>query len=65
MGPRARHLGPEVLKEELLWQDPIPAVDHKLIGEKEIADLKKKILASKLSVAQLVSPVRQEGPIHV
>jgi catalase-peroxidase len=55
MGPRARHLGPEVLKEELLWQDPIPAVDHKLIGEKEIADLKKKILASKLSVAQLVS----------
>jgi catalase-peroxidase len=44
-----------VPKEELLWQDPIPAVNHKLIGEKEIADLKKKILASKLSVAQLVS----------
>jgi catalase-peroxidase len=44
-----------VPKEELIWQDPIPAVDHKLIGEKEIADLKKKILASKLSVAQLVS----------
>jgi catalase-peroxidase len=55
MGPRARYLGPEVPKEELIWQDPIPAVDHKLIGEKEIADLKKKILASKLSVAQLVS----------
>ncbi len=55
MGPRARYLGPEVPKEELLWQDPIPAVNHKLIGEKEIADLKKKILASKLSVAQLVS----------
>ena len=42
-------------KEELIWQDPIPAVNHKLIGDKEIADLKKKILASKLSVAQLVS----------
>jgi catalase-peroxidase len=55
MGPRARYLGPEVPTEELIWQDPIPAVDHKLIGEKEIADLKKKILASKLSVAQLVS----------
>jgi catalase-peroxidase len=55
MGPRVRYLGPEVPKEELIWQDPIPAVNHKLIGEKEIADLKKKILASKLSVAQLVS----------
>jgi catalase-peroxidase len=55
MGPRARYLGPEVPKEELIWQDPIPAVDHRLIGEKEIADLKKKILASKLSVAQMVS----------
>jgi len=55
MGPRARYLGPEVPKEELIWQDPIPAVNHKLIGEKEIADLKKTILASKLSVSQLVS----------
>ncbi len=55
MGPRARYLGPEVPKEELIWQDPIPAAGHKLIGEKEIADLKKKILASKLSVAQLAS----------
>ena len=55
MGPRARYLGPEVPKEALIWQDPIPAVNHKLIGDKEIADLKKKILASKLSVAQLVS----------
>jgi catalase-peroxidase len=44
-----------VPKEELIWQDPIPAVNHKLIGEKEIADLRKKILASKLSVSQLVS----------
>jgi catalase-peroxidase len=55
MGPRARYLGPEVPKEELIWQDPIPKVNHKLIGEKEIADLKKKILASKIPVAQLVS----------
>jgi len=55
MGPRARYLGPEVPKEELIWQDPIPKVNHKLIGEKEIADLKKKLLASKLSVSQLVS----------
>ncbi len=55
MGPRARYLGPEVPKEELTWQDPIPTVDHKLIGKREIAELKKKILASKLSVAQLVS----------
>ena len=55
MGPRARYLGPEVPNEELIWQDPIPKVNHKLIGDKKIADLKKKILASKLSVAQLVS----------
>jgi catalase-peroxidase len=55
MGPRARYLGPEVPKEELIWQDPIPAVDHKLIGEKDVAALKEKILASKLTVAQLVS----------
>jgi catalase-peroxidase len=55
MGPRARYLGPEVPKEQLIWQDPLPAVDHKLIAAKDIADLKAKILASKLSVAQLVS----------
>jgi catalase-peroxidase len=55
MGPRARYLGPEVPKEELIWQDPIPAVNHKLIGEKDIAALKAKILGSKLSVSQLVS----------
>jgi catalase-peroxidase len=55
MGPRARYLGPEVPKEEFIWQDPIPAVNHKLIGEADIADLKKKILASKLPVSQLVS----------
>jgi catalase-peroxidase len=55
MGPRARYLGPEVPAEELIWQDPIPAVNHKLIGEKDIAALKGKILASGLSVSQLVS----------
>jgi catalase-peroxidase len=55
MGPRARYLGPEVPAEELIWQDPIPAVDHKLIEEKDIASLKGKILASGLSVSQLVS----------
>ena len=55
MGPISRYLGPEVPDEELLWQDPVPAVDHKLIGRKEIAVLKNKILASGLSVSQLVS----------
>ncbi|MBE0569487.1 MAG: catalase/peroxidase HPI [Deltaproteobacteria bacterium] len=55
MGPRARYLGPEVPAEELLWQDPIPAVDHKLIDEKDIASLKGKILASGLPVSRLVS----------
>ncbi len=55
MGPRARYLGPDVPAEELLWQDPIPAVDHALIDEEDIAALKAKILASGLSVAELVS----------
>jgi len=55
MGPRARYLGPEVPAEEFIWQDPIPAVKHKLIGEKDIASLKTQILASGLSVSQLVS----------
>ena len=55
MGPIVRYLGPLVPKEHLLWQDPIPAVDHPLIGAAEIAALKAKILASGLSVAQLVS----------
>ncbi len=55
MGPRARYLGPEVPKEELIWQDPIPAVKHKLIDEKDITTLKRKILASGLSVSDLVS----------
>ncbi len=55
MGPRARYLGPEVPAEELLWQDPIPAVDHKLIDEQDIATLKGRILALGLSISQLVS----------
>ena len=55
MGPRSRYLGPEVPAEELIWQDPIPAVNHKLIDRKDIAEFKGKILASGLSISQLVS----------
>jgi catalase-peroxidase len=55
MGPRSRYLGPEVPAEELLWQDPIPAVTHKLIDEQDYRALKNKILASGLSISQLVS----------
>ena len=55
MGPRARYLGPEVPEEELIWQDPIPAVTHKLIDDKDIAALKLKILTSGLTVSQMVS----------
>ena len=55
MGPRARYLGPEVPAETLIWQDPIPAVDHPLIDAKDIAALKATILASNLSISQLVS----------
>ena len=55
MGPRSRYLGPLAPAEPLLWQDPVPDVDHELIGEQDIADLKAKVLASGLSVSQLVS----------
>ncbi|MBI4322362.1 MAG: catalase-peroxidase, partial [Chloroflexi bacterium] len=55
MGPRSRYLGPEVPAEELLWQDPIPTRDHELINPQDIADLKAKILASGLSILELVS----------
>jgi catalase-peroxidase len=55
MGPRSRYLGPEVPAEELIWQDPVPAVDHALIDAKDIASLKGKILASGLTISQLVS----------
>src|SRR6202042_2657216 len=55
MGPRVRYLGPEVPSEELIWQDPIPAVNHKLIDVNDIALLKGKILASGLSVSEMVS----------
>ncbi len=55
MGPISRYLGSEVPKEELIWQDPVPAADHKLVGKKDIADLKDKILSSGLTISQLVS----------
>ncbi len=55
MGPRSRYLGPEVPAEELIWQDPVPAVDHELVDGKDIAELKARILASGLSIPQLVS----------
>ncbi|MBS0287691.1 MAG: catalase/peroxidase HPI [Proteobacteria bacterium] len=55
MGPRVRYLGPEVPAEELIWQDPIPPVDHKLIDAKDIADLKAKILACGLTISELVT----------
>ena len=55
MGPRTRYLGPEVPREELIWQDPIPAVDHELIDEQDVDQLKQKIVASGLSVSELVS----------
>jgi catalase-peroxidase len=55
MGPRSRYLGPEVPDEELIWQDPVPAVDHELIDAKDIADLKGKLLAAGLSISRLVS----------
>jgi catalase-peroxidase len=55
MGPKSRYLGPEVPAEELIWQDPVPAVDHALVDEQDVASLKKSVLASGLSVPQLVS----------
>jgi len=54
MGPRSRYLGPEVPKEELIWQDPVPAVDHPLINNEDVAALKAKVLASGLTVSELV-----------
>ncbi len=55
MGPKTRYLGPEVPKEDLIWQDPIPPVDHRLIDDKDITTLKRKVLASGLTISQLVS----------
>ncbi len=55
MGPRSRYLGPEVPEEDLIWQDPVPTVDHELINSQDIADLKSEILASGLSISELVS----------
>ena len=54
MGPRARYLGPEVPAEELIWQDPIPAVDHELVSDQDVATLKARVLASDLTIPQLV-----------
>ncbi|MBU6436104.1 MAG: catalase/peroxidase HPI, partial [Betaproteobacteria bacterium] len=54
MGPRARYLGPEVPREELIWQDPIPALDHPVIDERDVAALKAKVLATGLSISELV-----------
>jgi catalase-peroxidase len=55
LGPKARYLGPEIPKEDLLWQDPVPAVDHPLVGDSDVAALKQEILASGLDVSKLVS----------
>ena len=55
MGPKSRYLGPEVPEEDLIWQDPIPAVNHQLIGANDISTLKGKVLDSGLSVSELVS----------
>jgi catalase-peroxidase len=54
MGPKSRYLGPDVPAEDLIWQDPVPAVDHELVGDAEIADLKQRLLSSGLTVSQLV-----------
>ncbi|MCV2489056.1 catalase/peroxidase HPI [Geodermatophilus sp. YIM 151500] len=54
MGPKARYLGPDVPGEDLIWQDPVPAVDHELVGDAEIADLKQRLISSDLTVPQLV-----------
>jgi catalase-peroxidase len=61
MGPRSRYLGPEVPAEELIWQDPVPAVDHKLIDAQDIRALKARILASGLSISELVSTAWASG----
>ncbi len=54
MGPKTRYLGPDVPAEDLIWQDPVPAVDHELVGDAEVADLKQRLLSSGLTVSQLV-----------
>merc|ERR1711879_488196 len=55
MGPKERYLGPEVPQEELIWQDPIPEVNHELVSSQDISDLKSKILDTNLSISELVS----------
>jgi catalase-peroxidase len=55
MGPRARYLGPDVPAKEFIWQDPIPRLNHKLVDEEDIIELKRRILASDLQVSELVA----------
>lgn len=55
MGPRARYLGPDVPAKEFIWQDPIPQLNHKLVDEEDIIELKRRILASDLQVSELVA----------
>ena len=64
LGPKSRYLGPEVAKEDLLWQDPIPACNHELVNESDIADLKNKILGSDLSVSALVSAAWSAAAVY-
>lgn len=64
MGPKSRYLGPEVAKEDFLWQDPIPACNHELINDSDIADLKNKILAGDLSVSALVSAAWSSAAVY-
>lgn len=64
MGPKSRYLGPEVAQEDLLWQDPIPACNHELVDDNDIADLKSKILASDLSVSALVSAAWSSAAVY-
>jgi catalase-peroxidase len=64
MGPKNRYLGPEVAKEDLLWQDPIPTCNHKLVNDSDVADLKNKILASDLSISALVSAAWSSAAVY-
>jgi catalase-peroxidase len=64
LGPKSRYLGPEVAKEDLLWQDPIPACNHELVNESDMADLKNKVLISDLSVSALVSAAWSAAAVY-
>jgi catalase-peroxidase len=64
MGPKSRYLGPEVAKEDLLWQDPIPTCNHEMVNDSDVADLKNKILASDLSISALVSAAWSSAAVY-